>query len=40
MRVKSMTFGEALQMANLINDADRHEPALKGSNNLKTKKER
>ena len=35
--VKSMTF-RLLQMANLINDADGHEPALKGSNNLKTKR--
>lgn len=35
--VKSMTF-RLLQMANLINDADGHEPALKGSNNLKIKR--
>lgn len=35
--VKSMTF-RLLQMANLINDADGHEPALKGNNNLKIKR--
>lgn len=35
--VKSMTF-RLLQMANLINDADGHEPDLKGSNNLKIKR--
>jgi len=35
--VKRSTF-RLLQMANLINDADGHEPALKGSNNLKTKR--
>ncbi|MDP2278775.1 MAG: RsbRD N-terminal domain-containing protein [Nitrospirota bacterium] len=35
--VKRSTF-RLLQMANLINDAEGHEPALKGSNNLKIKR--
>ncbi|RJQ40609.1 MAG: hypothetical protein C4550_03130 [Nitrospiraceae bacterium] len=35
--VKSMTF-RLLQMANLINDAEGLEPALKGNNNLKIKR--